>query len=238
MTDLYHTNDKPSIKTILLFGLRRSGNHFLISTILQQCSNYVHINDVNLDYNSYMKYKNIKQTLQRKDNQWTGFKDTECVIISMENKQINKEEIDKFRTLENCHIIMLLRTPYCHFSSVWQVYKKNQKHLLDIIKLWKIYAKLYLNNDSGILKVLYDEYSINENYMTNILNKIGFDNIKIDKKKNIAYQESSFQNEKEQRNVYKSLENCVFKDDKTFLNLVQDEEIKELYKAIQLIKTN
>ena len=47
------------MKTIILYGLRRSGNHFLISTILQQFSNYVHMNNMNLSYNNYIKYRNI-----------------------------------------------------------------------------------------------------------------------------------------------------------------------------------
>ena len=49
------------MKTIIVYGLRRSGNHFLISIILQQFSNYVHINNTDLSYDKYVKYKNIKK---------------------------------------------------------------------------------------------------------------------------------------------------------------------------------
>lgn len=49
------------MKTILLFGLKKSGNHFIISTILQQYSNYVHINNTVLSYEKYIKFKNIEK---------------------------------------------------------------------------------------------------------------------------------------------------------------------------------
>ena len=68
----------------------------LISTILQQFSNYVHINDTDLSYNKYIKYKNIKKNKETIDNKWSGFKDVECVVISIENKILDSNEIDKF----------------------------------------------------------------------------------------------------------------------------------------------
>jgi hypothetical protein len=86
------------MKTIILYGLRRSGNHFLISTLLQQFSNYVHINDLSsLSYDNYIKWKNIEKTKECIDNVWTGFKDVECVVISLENKTINNNELDNFK---------------------------------------------------------------------------------------------------------------------------------------------
>ena len=82
------------MKTILLFGLRRSGNHFIISTILQQFDLSVHINDVNLSYDKYSEFKNINITSKRANN-YIGFKNADCVIISMENKIIDFKEYQK-----------------------------------------------------------------------------------------------------------------------------------------------
>ena len=79
------------MKTIIIYGLRRSGNHYLISTILQQFTNYVHINDTILSYEKYNTYKEIEKTVNQIDNDWTGFKDVECVIISIENQLIKKK---------------------------------------------------------------------------------------------------------------------------------------------------
>ena len=220
------------MKTIIVHGLRRSGNHFLISIILQQFSNYVHINNTDLSYDKYVLYKNIEKEKERKDKNWIGFKDVECVVISLENKTINNNELDKFRKIDNCYFLILLRSPYCHFSSVWKVYNKNESRLLRIIKLWKIYSE-YLIHNNGCIKVLYDELSTKENYKINLLKKIGIDNINENEYKQIMYQTSSFNsNSVHKQQVYKTLENCVFKDDKKFLKLVKDEEIDNLWDLV------
>ena len=224
------------MKTIILYGLRRSGNHFLISTILQQFSNYVHINDTDLSYNKYIRYKNIEKNKETIDNKWTGFKDVECVVISIENKILDSNEIDKFNGIDNCYVLMLLRCPYSHFSSVWEVYKKDERMLLSIIELWKIYSKLFINNNNnGIINVLYDKYSTDENYMINILQKLGFYNININTNKQIRYQESSFKEEGDKKQTYRDIESCIYKDDKTFLKLIEDKEINNLWGIIKTI---
>ena len=132
--------------------------------------------------------------MDRNNTNWTGFKDVECVIISMEDHSIiNYDKLDKFRKIDNCYFFILLRSPYCHFSSIWKAYDKSETRLLEIIKLWKIYAKHFINdNNSEFIKVLYDELSTNDNYIFNIMRKIGIDNINIDKDKYILYQRSSF----------------------------------------------
>ena len=180
------------MKTIIIFGLRRSGNHFLISTILQQYSNYVHINNVdNLSYDKYIQYKNIKKDRIRIDHKWTGFKEVDCVVISMENKKIDFDVLDQFNTLNNCYSIILLRCPYSNFSSVWKVYNKKKIRLIEIVKLWKIYAKIFIDN-TNFIKVLYDEYCSNDNYVINTLKKLDIDVKEIKKDKYIQYQDSSF----------------------------------------------
>lgn len=220
------------MKTIIVHGLRRSGNHFLISIILQQFSNYVHINNTDLSYDKYVKYKNIEKKKERNDKSWIGFKDVECVVISLENKTINNNELDKFRKIDNCYFLILLRSPYCHFSSVWKVYNKNESTLLEIIKLWKIYSQYFIHNNRFI-KVLYDELSSKENCKINLLKKIGIDNINENEYEKIKWQESSFNsNSAHKQQVYKTLENCVFKDDKKFLKLVKDKEIDNLWDLV------
>ena len=218
------------MKTIILYGLKRSGNHFLISTILQQFSNCVHINNVKLSYDKYIEWKNIEKTKERIDCDWTGFKGVECVVISLENKIIDNNEFDKFKNIDNCNFLMLLRCPYCNFSSVWKVYNKNENKLRLSVKLWKIYAKYFLNNNE-VIKVLYDELATNNNYMYDVLKKLGIDNIKkVDNNKYIKWQLSSFKkNKTKQKQVYKTLENCIFKDDKDFIRLVKDKEIDNLW---------
>ena len=145
-----------SMKTIIIYGLRRSGNHYLISTILQQFTNYVHINDTVLSYDKYQKYKDIEKTVTHIDKDWTGFKNVECVIISIENQLINNYDIDKFHNIPNSYTLMLLRCPYSHFSSIWKVYDKDKPLLIHLIKLWKLYAEEFKNPTSKhIIKVIY-----------------------------------------------------------------------------------
>ena len=222
------------MKTIILYGLRRSGNHFLISLILQQISNFVHINNNDdFSYENYIKWKNIEKTKDRIDHNWTGFKDVECVVISMENKTINNNELDNFKKLDNCYFFILLRCPYCHFSSVWRAYLKNECKLLEIVKLWKIYAEFFIyNNNSEFIKVLYDELATNKKYIFNVIKKIGINNININKEKYIKHQTSSFIINLSSQ-TYKTLNTCIYANDKEFLNIVNDNKIENLWNLVK-----
>ena len=222
------------MKTIILNGLRRSGNHFLLSSIIQQFSNYVHMNDVTISYDKYIEYKSIKKDRERIDTTWSGFKDVECVIISSENKNINDSELNKFKKIDDCYIIVLLRSPYTHFSSVWKEYNKNKHLLCVIINLWKQYANYFINNsDYDYITVLYDEFTINDEYRLNIIKQLGINtNVSVDVNKYIKYQRSSF-SENNKQQVYKNLNECIFKDDENFLNIVKDEEIENLWNLVK-----
>lgn len=221
------------MKTIILYGLRRSGNHFIISTILQQFTNYVHINDVkSLSYDKYIKYSKIKKDKERIDNYWTGFKNVECVVISLENQIMNSDELIKFQSLDDCHFMILLRSPYNHFASVWQVYNKDKMKLLEIINLWKIYATSFIDKNVQCIKVFYDKYCVDDSYMIEILKKMHIDNIKIDCAKTIKWQKSSFKNEEHKKQVYGTLDNCIFKNDEIFISMINDNEIDDMYNMI------
>ena len=91
------------------------------------------------------------------------------------------------------------------------------------------------NNNNGIINVLYDKYSTDENYMINILQKLGFYNININTNKQIRYQESSFKEEGDKKQTYRDIESCIYKDDKTFLKLIEDKEINNLWGIIKTI---
>ena len=70
--------------------------------------------------------------------------------------------------------------------------------------------------------------------MINLIKKLGIDNININKDKYIPWQYSSFNfNSVHKQQVYKTLENCVFKDDKNFLKLVKDKEIDYLWDSLK-----
>ena len=83
------------------------------------------------------------------------------------------------------------------------------------------------------IKVLYDELSTNKDYKINVLKNLGIDNININENKPINYQHSSFNsNPAHKQQVYKTLEDCVFKDDEYFLKLVKDKEIDNLWDLV------
>lgn len=234
-------SSKEYTKTIIIYGLRRSGNHFLISLILQQFSNFVHINNNdNFSYENYIKWKNIEKTEDRVDHTWTGFKDVECVVISLENKIIDNNKLDKFKKIDNCYFFLLLRCPYCNFSSVWRAYLKNEYKLLFILNLWKIYAEYFINdNNSEFIKVLYDKLVTDKIYMFNMIKKIGVNNTNINSEYYIKHQSSSFGNNSstqngESRQTYKTLKTCIYANDKDFLNIVNDNEIENLWNLLKI----
>jgi hypothetical protein len=104
--------------------------------------------------------------------------------------------------------------------------------------LWKIYANYFINNNLNFIYVLYDELSTNDNYIKNILHKLNIEIININKNKQIPWQESSYLEIKNKQNVYKTLENCVYKDDKDFLQILNDKEIFILWEIILKIITH
>jgi hypothetical protein len=219
------------MKTILLFGLRRSGNHYIISLLLQSFQNNVHINDVPLEYDNYIKYKDIDTTVKNINNNYTGFKGADCIIISMENKIIDYNELNKFYNIDNLVTIILLRNPYDHLSSVWKVYNKNLVKTNEIINLWQIYAYFFMSDDN-LIKILYDKLLTDEKYFIDTLNEIGIFNIEFDKNFVIPFQNSSFNNTEKSKKVYSKLNECNYKDDSQFIKLFENNKIHNLLNKI------
>jgi hypothetical protein len=218
--------------TILLFGIRRSGNHFLISILLQLYSKCVHLNNVKLSYTDYKKYKEIPITANSIDIKYTGFKNADCVILSMENKYINHDELQKFQNIENLHTILLLRNPYNNLSSIWKIYDKKPGKIKEARELWINYANLFLNNNVKMIKVLYDELCENEEYRDDIIRQINPNFESYTTEKQIRYSNSSYQGKDDKRKVYGFLEDCVFKNDKRFCGFFTNTQINELWKKI------
>ena len=220
------------MKTILLFGLRRSGNHFIISTILQQYTNYVHINDVDLSFDKYNKFKNIEKDKERISRKWTGFKDVECVVISMENKLKDFDLLEKFNSIDDCYSIVLLRCPYSNFSSVWKTYNEDNDRLIEIRDLWKLYAKKVIEKNNFV-KIIYDKYTLDDEYILERLRSMNIEIKNINRNKYINNQKSVFKS-KFQKRTNDTLENCIYSDNVNFVSLIKEhkEEIDELWNSI------
>lgn len=221
------------MKVVLLFGLRRSGNHFVVSTLLQQFENYVHMNDVkNISYSKFLKYKETPITKKRDDG-WLGFKNCDFVCISCENMTIDLEELKKYKTnVVEFSALLLIRCPYDHISSVWKVYEKNLKVTKTIMTLWKKYADLFLQNDDDLFcKIVYDKFVADFTYRQKCLRSIA-NPLVVNDDHIIRYQKSSFNDTDKQRKLYSSLETCNYCDDSKFTSLF-DDDFQHKWESIQ-----
>lgn len=226
------------MKVVVLFGLRRSGNHFVISKILQQFKNYVHMNNVNqFSYDNFIKFKEIPITQKYSNHNWSGFKNCELVCISCENLSIDTNELKKIKTNNvDLNVFLLIRCPFDHFSSVWKVYNKNIKQITDIMMLWKNYADIFLDksNDHLFCKIVYDKFSTDSTYMHKCLQNIS-NMLVFDEKLTIPHQTSSYTDKEKQRKVFSSIKTCNFSHDLQFTKLFDDEYSTKWCAILELI---
>lgn len=217
------------MKTYIIYGLRRSGNHFIISTILQQYTSSVHINDSILSHEQYTRYREKPKTHDRSDRRYIGFQGADAVVISMENKSIDFDEISKFQNVDDVHVVCILRNPYNNLASAWKIYVKD--HLKpDINKvtmirdLWPGYCDVYMNASAtgNITPVLYDAFTDNPCYRDNFLQTINCLNVEPDTEKSIKWQVSSF-GTNQQRACWGELSDNIFAHDDNFNGLFTDE---------------
>jgi len=227
------------MKIVVLYGLRRSGNHFVISNILNQFKNSVHINDCrNFSFNEYQKYKNIPVTKHHSDHTFTGFHGCDCVLISIESAKIDYTELDKFKDYDEFYPVILLRNPYHNIASAWKIYIENgkprsdthSKRLNQVIKLWPYYAEEYLKNK--IHTILYDEYVNSTEYRESILSKLGIESTSNNIPTEVNWQKSSFQEEKQAAKTYGSLKDSVFYGEPRFMNIFNNSSFEILWNKV------
>ena len=227
------------MKTIVLYGLRRSGNHFVISHILNQFTNSVHINDCrNFSFDEYQKYKNIPATKHHSDHTFIGFHGCDCVLISIESAKIDYTELDKFKDYDEFYPVILLRNPYHNIASAWKIYTENGKprndthseRLNQVIKLWPYYAEEYLKNKMHT--ILYDEYVNSTEYRESILGKLGIESMNNNIPTEVKWQKSSFQEEKQAAKTYGSLKDSVFYGEPKFMNIFNNSSFEILWNKV------
>lgn len=223
------------MKTIIIYGLRRSGNHMLISTLLQQFNNPVHINDTTLSYDKYMQFKCVPVTSTRADKKYTGFAQSDCVILSMENKPIDHKEIAKFSNEPDTHVIILLRNPYNTLASAWKVYTKRLKPKKQLVKIianmWPEYAKEFLQSTT-VVPVLYDMYVESIDYVHTVMKRLCIDMKHVDFNKTVKWQMSSFNTQENKARTHGTVNNCVFNDEPEFMEIVDKQSIHKLWKQV------
>lgn len=222
------------MKTIILYGLKRSGNHFLLSLILQQFETPVHLNNLpSLSYEEYLANKGKEITVERIDGKYSGFLGADCVVISLENRKIDQDELNRFlENEEDVHSLLILRNPYNNLSSAWKAYNKDMGRVQPILSLWPTYCKEFLDSNSSISKVLYDRLATDSEYLQDIIEGIGISNPKFDDKKNIRWQKSSYKSNENARKCWGSLESSVYGDEKEFKSMFEATTISELWDKV------
>lgn len=227
------------MKTIILYGLRRSGNHFLISNILQHFDSVVHINNCQeFSFNNYQKFKSINITAHRSDRKFIGFKNAECVLISMENKIIDQNELDKLKSVDDCHLMLLLRNPYNNLASAWKQYILNSKpnrakpeQVDQIHSLWIDYAYQYLTGD--MVNVIYDSFTESEEYRREIITSLGIHIQDVNLNQKIKWQCSSYSDNAKKQKIWGTLKDSVYADDPEFIKLFETGEHEKLWTQIE-----
>ena len=230
------------MKTIILYGLRRSGNHFFISNILQHFDHAVHINNCQeFSFNNYQKFKSINITAHRSDREFIGFKNAECVLISIENKIIDQNELDKFKSVDDCHVMLLLRNPYNNLASAWKEYILNLKpnrvkpeQVYQIHSLWIDYAYQYLKAD--MVNVLYDSFVESEEYRKRIITSLGITSRNVRLNQKIKWQCSSYSDNAKKQKIWGTLKDSVYADDPEFVKLFKNSKHEELWNKIIKLK--
>ena len=174
------------MKLIIQIGLKRSGNHGILNLIKKSWhnDNIVHLNDLlNFSYDFYQHFLGIPMSLRETTKIWTGLKGADLVIISLENKDINKiyfNELKKFKHLPDFHTIILLRNPFNNAASAYKYFVEIQcttKNILTqgLMKQWKTYALFLLSFQVGgyIIPIIYDKFYQNEQYRNEIFENLG-----------------------------------------------------------------
>lgn len=226
------------MKTIILYGLRRSGNHFLISNILQHFAHVVHINNCQeFSFDNYQKFKSINISACRSDREFIGFKNAECVVISMENKIIDQNELDKFKNVDDCHVMLLLRNPYNNLASAWKEYILNSKlnrvkpeQVDQIHSLWIDYAYQYLKGD--MVNVLYDSFVESEVYRIKTITSLGMPIQNVNLNQKIKWQCSSYSDNTKKQKIWGNLEDSNYANDPEFIKLFKNSKHEELWNKI------
>lgn len=236
------------MKIFIFYGLKRSGNHGIISSIIQAHPNSIHINNVRLSIAKFRKFYNIPITKHARSRQYTGFKNADCLIISMENNSPDIVKIKKFQKAFSNHIdtvypILLLRNPYNNASSIWKIYHNlnvtsQAVKTTFIINTWKLYATEYLNDNSIFIKILYDKFYTDNHYRKNLFKLFNIDNIdNIDFDVKYGPGTSSFKKKQKRKLFWGEMKDSVYYPHPIFSSLFSH-DIHELWNKIKNIHKN
>lgn len=208
---------------ILFYGIRRSGNHGIINMITKSLKNSIHINNVKWNAQEYIKSSNTGNIIKGISENYTGFKNTDLVLISTED---STDFDQKFPI--NLKILILLRDPYNMLASIYKSYSGRVQEYMD---LWKKYAKFILSKPHGYKVIIYDKFYKSREYRKDIFDFLGLEYSELHINEKPGWAKSSFSSKST------SLDNEYnryfhYMDDPEFSYILKDLELWELWKSI------
>jgi hypothetical protein len=222
------------MKTIIFFGIIRSGNHGLINAILDGYKNPIHINNVVLNYETYKKHSQIQIDKKRSDINYIGFKGCDCVILSIENISIDNKQIDLFlKNVDDVKISVLIRNPYNCISSVYKCHK-NEAFVRYVVKQWVEYCNIVLHPPAHIHPLIYDKvFTDNGNY-NEFMTHVGIRDVSDEVKTSYTkWGYSSWDIKTDIRRMMGSLDDCLYANNEFIRSIFESNpHVGELWKKV------
>lgn len=232
MNDLNLVN-KDHCNDIQFYGIKRSGNHAIISWILGHFENSIHYNDCTVDKNSNIFYKTCEEPQTPQSNNFRK-------LVSFEdNLQSNNSTIKYIGDLlpSSKLRIIIIRDPYNTYASRIKLSEKLKIKSISWCnpEIWIDIAKEFLgitNYLNASLKINYNMWFKNKNYRKELSKNFG---LFTDKNINLVYPDkigSSFDDFKYNTEASKM---SVIHRWKTMINT---HAFKEIFKNKELISLN
>ena len=193
----FSSKDIINQKEIRVIGLKRSGNHGIITWIRRHYNEYVrHLNNVSPLKNPYRQlYEHYPKDELKREAKGI-FSKKECLIYNHENYTLESITNHTFEKKHDLYLgkshtrydLLILRDPYNLFASILKgqrnqnkfnyiyTHPKNQK---TIAELWLDYAKEFLGETNYLkhnrVMVNYNQWFSEQDYRRNISTKLGLD---------------------------------------------------------------
>ena len=194
----FSSKDFINEKEIRVVGLRRSGNHGIITWIKRHYNNDVwHLNNVSPQTNPYRHlYQHYPREKLKKEAKGI-FSKKECLIYNYESytlESITNSTVEKNHDLylgksQTKYDLLILRDPYNMFASIRKGQIKKKKDFLylnthpnnqkSIPELWLDYAKEFLGETNYLkqnrVMVNYNQWVSDQDYRRKISEKLGLE---------------------------------------------------------------
>lgn len=181
----------PYPKIFQIYGVQRSGNHLIIKWVCEGLGNSIHLNNLSLSYNLFDKYlvpdkikiyRKLEGDVFTKDyirrSKFLSIKSLRKILSSPE--LITSTLIYSFENilfpikfspeLNITKKIIVLRDPANFIASFLKLYGVNSKKTKRVIKVYKSYLKLYVDQkeNSQILFINFNQFVQNFTYRRKI----------------------------------------------------------------------